>query len=223
MMTLTPCLLTEMSAYNTNYTLLELLIQNHKERSDRLETRITTGSAMTGSQMLKEDSSDKLKLKIDTLSMRYTGILQDLTLLFDAASVTMEAVEAVKVSNDAISYALSIADDHPEVLLKGYYLEQRVAQRISDIYKMVAHVATNGIKESLATKAQRKKLVLEIKSAISFITGNMRNFHYYCRVRSYCNLKGDTKGAIEHILKTDGLADMQAFENVIGRIKIFKL
>ena len=202
------------AARATNYTLLELLIKNHKVQSDRLKTRISLNGSATATQLLKEDRSEQLKLKIDTLSNRFSGALMDMTLVLDAAGIMTEVATVLVSTEKAVSKALSISIDHPEVWFKAYYLQQRAAEKIEDIYAICKQLATNGIKASLATKEQRKRFVWAIRSRLSWLAMTMQNFHYYCMVRSHVPKKY-SHNAVQQVILTDGQAERSAFEKAM--------
>lgn len=208
-------------AAQTDHTILEVLIQNHKKISNRLKERVGNTGTAAVTQMLKEEETDVLKHKIDTLTNRHRLAMSDLTLLFDAVAITADVSETVNIAAEAIDMALSISTDHPEVLVKAGYLEERMQEKIEDIYKLTAAVLSSGVGVSLATNAQRHRFVTEIKGKVRWIRQNMADFYYYCRRVSW--LGGDSFDNIMDIIDNDGPGVQRAFENTVKSLGTLKL
>lgn len=221
-MVLVSALPLEMSA-QVDHTILEVWIQNHKKTSNRLKERIATqGTAAT--ELLREDRTDEVKLKVDTLTRRNKLAMSDLTLLFDAAGIVADVRETADITVDAIDLALSMSAAHPEVLTRAQWLENRSAEKIEDVYKLVAAVVSSGIGASLATNEQRYQFVQEIKDRVTWVRDNMFAFYKHCK---YLQLMGDYKNidsmTLQQILDKDGPAVRRAYDNILKSLEKLNL
>ena len=105
----------ELSA-QVDHTILEVWIQNHKKTSNRLKERIATQGTAAATELMREDRTDEVKQKIDTLTQRNKLAMSDLTLLFDAAGIVTQVRETADITVDAIDLALALSVKHPDVL-----------------------------------------------------------------------------------------------------------
>ena len=205
----------ELSA-QVDHTILEVWIQNHKKTSNRLKERIATQGTAAATELMREDRTDEVKQKIDTLTQRNKLAMSDLTLLFDAAGIVTQVRETADITVDAIDLALALSVKHPDVLTRAQYLENRSAEKIEDVYKLVAAVISSGLGASLATTEQRYRFVQEIKARVLWIRENMYAFYKHCR---YLQLMGDFNTfdslTIQQILDKDGPAVRRAYDNAI--------
>lgn len=204
-------------AAQADFTILEVLIQQHKKTSDRLKQRIATQGTAAATELLREDRTDQVKLKVDTLTQRNKLAMSDLTLLFDAAGIIADTREAVQITSDAIDLALQTSVRYPEVLERASYLENRAGEKIEDIYKLVASVISSGIGASLATNEQRFLFVQEIKSRISWIRTNMSEFYMFCASRQRMGSDG-TVFNLDEIIKMNGSGIQKAYDNAVQSI-----
>ena len=213
----------EMSA-QVDHTILEVWIQNHKKISNRLKERIATQGTAAATELLREDRTDEVKQKIDTLTRRNKLAMSDLTLLFDAAGIVADVRETADITIDAIDLALSMSAKHPEVLTRAQWLENRAADKIEDVYKLVAAVVSSGIGASLATNEQRYQFVQEIKARVRWVRENMFSFYRYCK---HLQLLGDYTVTdvmtIQEILDKDGPAVRKAYDNTLKSLEKLNL
>lgn len=204
-------------AAQADFTILEVLIQQHKKTSDRLKQRIATQGTAAATELLREDRTDQVKLKVDTLTQRNKLAMSDLTLLFDAVGIIADTREVVQITSDAIDLALQTSVRYPDVLDRAVYLENRAGEKIEDIYKLVASVISSGIGASLATNEQRFQFVQEIKSRITWIRINMMEFYKFCSSRQRMGSDG-TVFNLDEIIKMNGPGIQKAYDNAVQSI-----
>lgn len=175
--------LCSMAAGNTvaaqDYVFIEQLIKSHKELSNKLRDRVAVESATLASHYLLEEADKKYEGVTDTLSNRMSSSLTDASLLADVARLTNDAIQAYNASERTYEKAFDLILKYPFIQEQMAELNLGVADRLVEIYRIAAMVATNGLKVSLGTPQQRYAFLTTIDERICWIAQNMNRFYAY--------------------------------------------
>lgn len=162
-----------------DYVLTEILIKSHKELSQKLKERIPIESATLGTHYLIEEAEEKYEGVTDTLSNRMASSLTDFYLIPEVARLTQNAVDAVNISKITYEKAGDMLLTHPVVMDVMLELNSGMADRITEIYRIIAMLVTNGLRVSLGTPEQRYMFMTIINDKICWIRDNMKQFYNF--------------------------------------------
>ena len=178
--------LCSMAAGNTvaaqDYVFIEQLIKSHKELSNKLRDRVAVESATLASHYLLEEADKKYEGVTDTLSNRMSSSLTDASLLADVARLTNDAIQAYNASERTYEKAFDLILKYPFIQEQMAELNLGVADRLVEIYRIAAMVATNGLKVSLGTPQQRYAFLTTIDERICWIAQNMNKFYGFLKM-----------------------------------------
>lgn len=159
-----------------DYVLTEILIKSHKELSNKLKNRIPIESSTLGTHYLIEESEKKYEAVTDTLSNRMASGITDFYLIPEVARLTQDAIDAVNIAEATYDKAGDMLLTHPIVMDVMLELNSGMADRITEIYRLIAMLVTNGIRVSLGTPEQRYMFLTIIDEKICWIRDNMLSF-----------------------------------------------
>lgn len=162
-----------------DYVLTEILIKSHKELSNKLKNRIPIETSTLGTHYLLEESEKKYEGVTDTLSNRMASGITDLYLIPEVIRLTQNAVDAVNIAEATYDKAADMLLEYPIVMDMIVELNSGMADRITEIYRIIAMLVTNGLRVSLGTPEQRYMFLTIIDEKICWIRDNMKNFLNY--------------------------------------------
>lgn len=168
-----------------DYVLTEILIKSHKELSNKLKNRIPIESSTLGTHYLIEESEKKYEAVTDTLSNRMASGITDFYLIPEVARLTQDAIDAVNIAEATYDKAGDMLLTHPIVMDVMLELNSGMADRITEIYRLIAMLVTNGIRVSLGTPEQRYMFLTIIDEKICWIRDNMLSFfRFLCTIEN---------------------------------------
>lgn len=159
-----------------DYVLTEILIKSHKELSNKLKNRIPIETSTLGTHYLLEESEKKYEGVTDTLSNRMASGITDLYLIPEVIRLTQNAVDAVNIAEATYDKAADMLLEYPIVMDMIVELNSGMADRITEIYRIIAMLVTNGLRVSLGTPEQRYMFLTIIDEKICWIRDNMLSF-----------------------------------------------
>lgn len=169
----------------TEFVVLETLIDNHKKLSNQLRNRSIVDAAVAVETIAVENRTTDYENMVDTLQKRVEGVFSGVQFGLELANLTLLAVKVADTSTDAVSLAADVGTRYPLAWIYGAHALEESGRVISDIYKLVAMVASGGTGVVLATNEDRTQFCFMIRSKILRLQDIMSRLSRNCRAMEY--------------------------------------
>lgn len=187
-----------------DHFVLNLLVENCKDISDRLMARTAADAAVVGSTTLLENETAEYEDVLNHLDKRLDNVLTDVNFAADVAILTDKTVRTADLMIKAFDKGLDTAAEYPELLDVVIGAEKVTEGVIVDIYKIIAKVTSLGLKVNLATPEQRKTFLNMIDERVTYLADTMRELMRICYMRSSLGPSGGMDTYLKELLEGKG-------------------
>lgn len=183
-----------------DFILIEALIKNHKELSNKMLTRVGVDASFTASHLMLEEVDREYHEVHTTLGNRNSSVLTDANLVVELARLTDKVVKAEQVSELAYKQASNLFFKYPYMIDVMAAATGQMGQRIIEIIRITGAVITGGLKVSLGTPEQRLQYLNMIDERIQWIFDTMIKIVRHCNMLETMELTKVIKPLDEKII-----------------------
>lgn len=170
-----------------DFVLLELLIQNHKIRSNKLNKRGNLKAEGYGLTLIEKNKTQNYEDVVDQLSNRMGGLMSYVAFAADVYALEQLAEEVVRLEKKAIKLTGEASSTDQGLADTGMKIQNEFTDMISRITTRCIYVVTSGLGVSMATQEQRKQFTDQTGEDLRKMRNILRNFVHFGEMKMIAN------------------------------------
>lgn len=170
-----------------DFVLLELLIQNHKIRSNKLNERGNLKAEGYGLTLIEKNKTQNYEDVVDQLSNRMGGLMSYVAFAADVYALEQLAEEVVRLEKKAIKLTGEASSTDQGLADTGMKIQNEFTDMISRITTRCIYVVTSGLGVSMATQEQRKQFTDQTGEDLRQMRNILRNFVHFGEMKMIAN------------------------------------
>ena len=212
-----------------DFILLELLIKNHKERSNKLKSRSVLRTEGYGTTVIEKNKTEAYEDVLDKLSNRMGGLMSYAAFAADVYVLEQLAEEVVSLESKAVQLTGDAALFDQSLVNVGLNIQNEFSKMIGRITKRCIYLVSSGLGVTMATQEQRKQFTDQTGEDLRQMRNILRNYIQFGAMRKTVNPaeNGNNKKSRNRFMEAVESYRQKSFENTLKLIEkktdIFKL
>ena len=212
-----------------DFILLELLIKNHKERSNKLKSRSVLRTEGYGTTVIEKNKTEAYEDVLDKLSNRMGGLMSYAAFAADVYVLEQLAEEVVSLESKAVQLTGDAALFDQSLVNVGLNIQNEFSKMIGRITKRCIYLVSSGLGVTMATQEQRKQFTDQTGEDLRQMRNILRNYIQFGAMRKTVNPaeNGNNEESRNRFMKAVESYRQKSFENTLRLIEnktdIFKL
>lgn len=212
-----------------DFILLELLIKNHKDRSNKLRSRSTLRTEGYGTTVIAKNKTVEYDEVISKLSNRMGGLMSYAAFAADVYALEQLAEEVVNLESKAVQLTGDAALFDQSLVNVGLNIQNEFSKMIGRITKRCIYLVSSGLGVTMATQEQRKQFTDQTGEDLRQMRNILRNYIQFGAMRKTVNPaeNGNNKKSRNRFMEAVESYRQKSFENTLKLIEkktdIFKL
>ena len=212
-----------------DFILLELLIKNHKERSNKLKSRSVLRTEGYGTTVIEKNKTEAYEDVLDKLSNRMGGLMSYAAFAADVYVLEQLAEEVVSLESKAVQLTGDAALFDQSLVNVGLNIQNEFSKMIGRITKRCIYLVSSGLGVTMATQEQRKQFTDQTGEDLRQMRNILRNYIQFGAMRKTVNPaeNGNNEESRNRFMEAVESFRQKSFENTLRLIEnktdIFKL
>lgn len=212
-----------------DFILLELLIKNHKERSNKLKSRSVLRTEGYGTTVIEKNKTEAYEDVLDKLSNRMGGLMSYAAFAADVYVLEQLAEEVVSLESKAVQLTGDAALFDQSLVNVGLNIQNEFSKMIGRITKRCIYLVSSGLGVTMATQEQRKQFTDQTGEDLRQMRNILRNYIQFGAMRKTVNPaeNGNNEELRHRFMEAVESFRQKSFENTLRLIEnktdIFKL
>ena len=212
-----------------DFILLELLIKNHKERSNKLKSRSVLRTEGYGTTVIEKNKTEAYEDVLDKLSNRMGGLMSYAAFAADVYVLEQLAEEVVSLESKAVQLTGDAALFDQSLVNVGLNIQNEFSKMIGRITKRCIYLVSSGLGVTMATQEQRKQFTDQTGEDLRQMRNILRNYIQFGAMRKTVNPaeNGNNEESRNRFMEAVESYRQKSFENTLKLIEkktdIFKL
>ena len=212
-----------------DFILLELLIKNHKERSNKLKSRSVLRTEGYGTTVIEKNKTEAYEDVLDKLSNRMGGLMSYAAFAADVYVLEQLAEEVVSLESKAVQFTGDAALFDQSLVNVGLNIQNEFSKMIGRITKRCIYLVSSGLGVTMATQEQRKQFTDQTGEDLRQMRNILRNYIQFGAMRKTVNPaeNGNNEESRNRFMEAVESYRQKSFENTLRLIEnktdIFKL
>lgn len=212
-----------------DFILLELLIKNHKERSNKLKSRSVLRTEGYGTTVIEKNKTEAYEDVLDKLSNRMGGLMSYAAFAADVYVLEQLAEEVVSLESKAVQLTGDAALFDQSLVNVGLNIQNEFSKMIGRITKRCIYLVSSGLGVTMATQEQRKQFTDQTGEDLRQMRNILRNYIQFGAMRKTVNPaeNGNNEESRNRFMEAVESYRQKSFENTLRLIEnktdIFKL
>ena len=212
-----------------DFILLELLIKNHKERSNKLKSRSVLRTEGYGTTVIEKNKTEAYEDVLDKLSNRMGGLMSYAAFAADVYVLEQLAEEVVHLEGKATQITGEALLFDQSLVNVGLNIQNEFSKMIGRITKRCIYLVSSGLGVTMATQEQRKQFTDQTGEDLRQMRNILRNYIQFGTMRKTVSpaKNGNNEESRHRFMEAVESFRQKSFENTLRLIEnktdIFKL
>lgn len=158
--------------------MLELLIVNHKQTSNKLKERVESGGLKLGSAMIAKDEHLETTDVIKEVERRMGDLMSYAVFASDMLHITNLVKECGELELQAAELIIKNNIKYPNLVREGFLLEEDFGNMVSRITDECVYIVSAGLGVTMATQEQRQQFTSQIKGMLTEMRSRLKWYVY---------------------------------------------